>query len=52
MTADQRHAESMTAMQRLEVAHKRTEQLLIDAIADIGDLQARIECVNMRFDEI
>ena len=50
MTAEQ-FASIMQALARLEQDNARLKQLTIDAIADISDLQARIEAVNMRFDE-
>jgi hypothetical protein len=50
MTAEQ-YASIMQAFARLEQDNARLKQLTIDAIADISDLQARIEAVNMRFDE-
>ena len=50
MTAQQ-FASIMQALARLEQDSARLKQLMLDAIADIADLQARIEAVNMRFDE-
>ena len=41
----------MQALARLAKESAQVRQLILDAIADIGDLQARIEAVNMRFDE-
>ena len=50
MTAEQ-FASIMQALARLEQDNARLKQLMLDAIADVSDLQARIEIVNMRFDE-
>jgi hypothetical protein len=50
MTAEQ-FASIMQALARLVQENALLKQLMIDAIADISDLQARIEIVNMRFDE-
>ena len=41
----------MQALARLAKESAQLKELVIDAVADIGDLQARIEAVNMRFDE-
>ena len=50
-TPELRHAEVMAALARLTEENAGLKRLLLDAIADISDLQARIEAVNMRFDE-
>ncbi len=50
MTADQ-YASIMQALLRLAQDNAQLKQLMLDAIADVSDLQARIEAVNMRFDE-
>ena len=50
MTDDQ-YKTIMQALARLAKEIAQVRQLILDAIADIGDLQARIEAVNMRFDE-
>lgn len=50
MTDDQ-YKTIMQALARLAKESAQARQLILDAIADIGDLQARIEAVNMRFDE-
>ena len=50
MTDDQ-YKTIMLALARLAKESAQVRQLILDAIADIGDLQARIEAVNMRFDE-
>ncbi|ADU99327.1 hypothetical protein [Alicycliphilus denitrificans] len=50
MTDDQ-YKTIMQALARLAKESAQVRQLILDAIADIGDLQARIEAVNMRFDE-
>ncbi len=41
----------MQGLKLLAVEMRATRQLVIDAIADIGDLQARIAAVGDRFDE-
>ena len=41
----------MQALARLAKESAQLKELMLDAIADVGDLQARIEAVNMRFDE-
>ena len=50
MTAEQ-YACIMQALARLEQENAQLKQLMLDAIADVSDLQARIEAVNMRFDD-
>lgn len=51
MMAAEQYANIMQALARLVQENALLKQLMLDAIADIADLQARIECVNMRFDE-
>ena len=41
----------MQALARLVQESAQLKQLMLDVVGDIGDLQARIETVNMRFDE-
>lgn len=41
----------MTGMKLLAVEMQATRQLVIDAIADMSDLEARIAAVGDRFDE-
>ena len=48
---DAQHAETLAALQRLEAAHRRTEQLLMDVVAGQADLEAMVAALNMRFDE-
>ena len=50
MTAEQ-YTSIMQALARLVQENALLKQLMLDAIADVGDLQARIEAVSMRFDE-
>lgn len=50
MTAEQ-YASIMQALAHLAHDNALLKQLVLDAIADVSDLQARIEAVNMRFDE-
>ena len=50
MTDDQ-YKTIMQALARLVHENALLKELMLDAIADMGDLQARIEAVNMRFDE-
>jgi hypothetical protein len=50
LTAEQ-YACIMQALARLEQENAQLKQLMLDAIADVSDLQARIEAVNMRFDD-
>lgn len=45
------HNELIQCIKLLAIELRETKTLVIDAIADIADLQARIEAVNMRFDE-
>jgi len=52
VTNDQRHAETLAALQRLEEAQRRLEQLVMDVIAGQGDTEAMIHAVSMRFDEL
>ena len=49
MTTEQ-FEQLMQGMKLLAIELRETKTLVIDAIADIADLQARIEAVNMRFD--
>ena len=49
---DDKFKNIMQALARLAQENAKLKELLIDAIADIGDLQARLEAVNMRFDEL
>jgi hypothetical protein len=41
----------MMDLKLLAVEMRETRQLVIDAIADIGDIEARIAALDMRFDE-
>jgi len=41
----------MRGLKLLAVEMRATRQLVIDAIADIGDIEARIAALDMRFDE-
>lgn len=41
----------MQALAGLARENAQLKELMLDVVADIGDLQARIEVVNMRFDE-
>ena len=50
MTDDQ-YNNIMQALARLVQESAQLKQLMLDVVGDIGDLQARIETVNMRFDE-
>jgi hypothetical protein len=50
MTDDQ-YKTIMQALARLAKESAQLKELMLDASADVGDLQARIEAVNMRFDE-
>lgn len=50
MTAEQ-YTSIMQALARLVQENALLKQLMLDAIADVSDLQARIEAVSMRFDE-
>ncbi|RAR53485.1 UNVERIFIED_CONTAM: hypothetical protein C7454_10889 [Acidovorax defluvii] len=50
MTDDQ-YKNIMQALARLVQESAQLKQLMLDVVGDIGDLQARIETVNMRFDE-
>ncbi len=50
MNAEQ-YAAIMQALAHLAQDNAHLKQLVLDAIADVSDLQARIEAVNMRFDE-
>ena len=50
MTEEQ-HTAIMQALARLVQESAQLKQLMLDVVGDISDLQARIEAVNMRFDE-
>lgn len=50
MTDDQ-YKTIMQALDRLVQESAQLKGLMLDVVADISDLQARIEAVNMRFDE-
>ena len=50
MTDDQ-YKTIMQALARLVQENGRLKELMLDVVGDISDLQARIETVNMRFDE-
>ena len=39
------------ALARLARETKDVKELILDVVGDVADLQARIEIVNMRFDE-
>ncbi len=41
----------MQALARLAKEGAELKQLMLDTIADVSDLQARVEALNMRFDE-
>ena len=50
MTDDQ-YKTIMQALARLVQESAQPKKLMLDVVGDISDLQARIEAVNMRFDE-
>ena len=50
MTDDQ-YKNIMQALARLVQESAQLKQLMLDVVGDVADLQARIEAVNMRFDE-
>ena len=50
MTDDQ-YITIMQALARLTKETKDVKELILDVVGDVADLQARIEAVNMRFDE-
>ena len=50
MTDDQ-YTTIMQALARLVQESAQLKQLMLDVVGDLSDLQARIETVNMRFDE-
>ena len=50
MTDDQ-YKNIMQALARLVQESAQLKQLMLDVVGDIGDLQARIETVTLRFDE-
>ena len=50
MTDDQ-YQSIMQALARLVQESAQLNDLLLDVVGDVADLQARIEAVNMRFDE-
>ena len=50
MTEEQ-HTAIMQALARLAKETKDVKELILDVVGDVADLQARIEAVNMRFDE-
>ncbi|WP_156967513.1 hypothetical protein [Comamonas granuli] len=41
----------MQALARLVQESAQLKGLMLDVVGDVADLQARIEAVNMRFDE-
>ncbi len=41
----------MQALARLVQESAQLNELVLDVVRDVADLQARIEAVNMRFDE-
>ncbi|MBK6866928.1 MAG: hypothetical protein IPG98_02950 [Burkholderiales bacterium] len=48
---DTQHEAIMQALARLVQESAQLKQLMLDVVGDVADLQARIEAVNMRFDE-
>ena len=50
MTDDQ-YKTIMQALARLVQESGELKELVLDVVGDVADLQARIEAVNMRFDE-
>mgnify|MGYP001082140121 FL=1 len=48
---DAQHEAIMQALARLVQESAQLKQLMLDVVGDVADLQARIEAVNMRFDE-
>lgn len=50
MTDDQ-HEAIMQGLALLVQESAQLKQLMLDVVGDVADLQARIEAVNMRFDE-
>mgnify|MGYP001769866916 CR=1 FL=1 len=50
MTDDQ-YKTIMQALARLVQESSELKELVLDVVGDVADLQARIEAVNMRFDE-
>ena len=48
---DTQHETIMQALARLVQESAQLKQLMLDVVGDVADLQARIEAVNMRFDE-
>lgn len=51
MMTNEQFEQLMQGIKLLAIELRATKTLVIDALADIGDLQARIEAVNQRFDE-
>jgi len=50
MTTEQ-FEQLMQGMKLLAIELRETKTLVLDVVADIADLQARVEAVNARFDE-
>ena len=48
---DTQYKTIMQALARLVQESAQLKQLILDVVGDVADLQARIEAVNMRFDE-
>ena len=48
---DNQYKTIMQALARLAKESAQLKELVIDVVGDVADLQARIEAVNMRFDE-
>lgn len=51
MMTNEQHLELIQCIKLLALEMRETKTLVIDAIADIADVQARVEAVNQRFDE-
>ena len=48
---DTQHEAIMQGLELLVQESAQLKQLMLDVVGDVADLQARIEAVNMRFDE-
>ena len=51
MTTTEQFEQLMQGMKLLAIELRETKTLVLDVVADIADLHARVEAVNARFDE-
>lgn len=51
MTTTEQFEQLMQGLKLIAIELRETKTLVLDVVADIADLQARMEAVNARFDE-